>query len=240
MKASSAVRGLLRSPTVDKRPYPDPFSPSERAVIERALLEGVDALLRSGNLEFGTCGEVAITDELELLLNRMLESDPPVVPGFTRALFQTVVRGGEMRNHDGSKAEKRPDLTFRSERTYSQLAFPQHCALFVECKIVDKNHPMHLYCGEGLRRFVNGTYAWCVPTGMMFGYARDGYEPSVQLRAHLEKLGGTYALVGKMRQRAAGSNPPRFYVTVHERDIKGMPRGPKGRITIHHVWVKIA
>ena len=233
------MRGLMRMAALDPRPYPDPFSKTERAIIETALLQGVDALGSSKKLDMATSGEVDITNELCRLLNKMLES--AAIPGFTKVLFQSVIRGGELPNHDGSKVEKRPDLTFRSPRSNAELAEPEHSALFVECKVVDKKHPMHLYCLKGIRRFVDGTYAWAVSSALMLGYARDNYTPGNQLKVHLANDGASYALVDRLRLRPGVANAgPQFYLSVHERKISGMPLGPEGRITLHHVWVPIA
>jgi hypothetical protein len=240
MKASASVRGLMRKPAHDPRPYPEPFSPSERAVIEHALFEGILALKGANDLDLKTCDEVDINNKLEWLLNRMLDSDPSAIAGFSKAIFQTVVRGAELNNHDGTLPEKRPDLAFRSTRSHPGLAFPEQCVLLVECKIADPSRPMNFYCKEGLERFIDGTYAWAVSSAIMLGYARQGYSPKKQLHIHLTKYGNNYNLVSPLKKRDPGMTSPDFYVTVHDRTkVKEMPTGPEGRITIHHLWVKI-
>lgn len=240
MKLSPSVRGLMRRPTFERRPYPDAFSPSERAVIEVALVQGILALKDAKALDFKTCSEVEINSALELLLNRMLDSDPPVLAGFSKAFFQTVVRGAELNNHDGSLPEKRPDLAFRSTRTQPLLVFPEQCVLLVECKIVDHAHPMKLYGRNGIQRFVDGTYSWAVSSAMMLGYSRDDYHPTVQLHKHLVGYGRNYNLVEPLKRRDAGVTDPELYISIHDRrTVTGIPPTPDGRIILHHLWLKV-
>lgn len=239
MKASAAVRGLMRPTVVDPRPYPEPFQPVQRAVIEEAILQGLDSILNDGEVDVSTVGEVDLTRRLISLLNRMLEADPPVIEGFTKAQFQTVTRGSELESHDGAHIEMRPDMQFRPTRPLPALAHPEQCALFVECKVVDRDHTMALYGGAGISRFVRGDYAWAVPSAMMLGYARHAYRLPKHLKDYLDRNGATVRLVGELRRRPAAAGAPPIYVTVHDRDVPSLPKGPARHITLHHVWVTL-
>lgn len=235
MRASAPVRGLMRSRTVDALPYGEPFGPRERVVIDTALREAAAALQHCKDIDLSTCSEVDVTDRLERILNEMLESEPSVVPGFSKAFFQTIVRGAEVCTHDFALLEKRPDITFRSQRKLPNLRFPQHCALFVECKIVDRNHAIGLYGTEGIRRFVAGLYAWAVPSAIMIAYTRHGRSMTRQLQGLLRREGVRYALVGSLQTISSSDGVSRG-VTVHERSLPRLPKGAGGYITLHHHW----
>lgn len=241
MRATSSARGLMRGLLVDPRPYPEPFSITERALIEEALVSGVAAVKANKKLDLHTCDEVDLNIALENELNRMLNNPTKRNPGFSKALFETVVRGPELPNHDGTMPEKRPDLAFRSTRALPSLAFPAQCVLLVECKIVDAKRTMSFYCGKGLLRFVDGTYAWAVRSAYMIGYARGAkYKPMSQLAAHLGKYGTSrYSLVGSLAQRT-GPNPNALCVSVHDRpNVPSLPRGPARHVTVTHMWFAI-
>lgn len=241
MKAAAGMRGLMRRAVTDPRPYPEPFSAAERAVIEHAIVSGIEIVKRDPHLDLKTCDEIDINVALEHVLNHMLHNPPADNRGFCRAIFETIVRGPELVDHNHVMPEKRPDLVFRSSRALPRLAFPAQCALLVECKIVDKQRPMSFYCGKGLVRFVDGTYAWAVPSAYMLGYTRGkGYQPMRQLHEHLQAYGSRYELVGQLTPRP-GSGPVQLYLSVHGRSqVKQMPRGSRGQITVNHLWVAIA
>ena len=236
MRASTAVRGLMRARAVEKLPYSDAFAPGERVVIEAALREAATGLQHCMDLDLATCSEVDITSRLEDILNRMLEAEPSVVPGFSKAFFQTIVRGAEVCSHDLSMPEKRPDLTFRSQRKLANLRFPQHCALFIECKIVDRSHSIGLYGKHGISRFVSGVYAWAVPSAVMLAYTRHGRSMTRQLQGLLNRDSSNhYATVGPLNTAPFGKGVSRG-VTVHSRDLPLLRKGPDGYITIYHLW----
>lgn len=236
MRASTATRGLMRSRRVEALPYAEAFLPRERAVIEVALREAVAALQDCKSLDLSTCSEVDINEQLELILNRMLESKPSVVPGFSKAFFQSPVRGAEVCTHDFDWSEKKPDLTFRSQRELPNLRYPLHCALFVECKIVDRYHAIGLYGKHGISRFVTGVYAWAAPSALMIAYTRHGRSLSKQLKGLLQREGvARYALVGSLQASPSSDGVSRG-ISVHERNLPTLRKGPAGYITIHHLW----
>jgi len=202
-------------------------------------VQGLEALKMDKEIDLETCDEVAVNTKLESILNRMLEET--LVPGFSKAVFQTVIRGSELVNHDNTMPEKRPDLTFRPVRAIPGLLHPAQCVLIVECKIVEKARPMSRYCRDGLSRFVDGTYSWAVSTAVMLGYARDNYALPKQLHKHLDKYGENYNLVPPLTKRSRGVDDEDVYVSVHKRtSVTGISKGEKGQITVHHLWVTIA
>jgi len=85
-------------------------------------------------------------------------------------LVTCISRGRESINYDGSKLEKRPDLSIHLTSRFSRLS------LVVECKLLDSKNKksIDLYCDQGLARFIDGQYAWYAREAFMLAYVRDG------------------------------------------------------------------
>src|SRR5450755_429460 len=91
---------------------------------------------------------------MESRLLRLIEEDL-----FWGQLVLCVARGKESLSFDGTRLEMRPDLLiYLSSRT-------QRFPLVVEAKILDSktDKTEALYCDHGIRRFVDGEYAWGEP-----------------------------------------------------------------------------
>jgi hypothetical protein len=217
-------------------PYRCPFTRGELLAIEEALWLAWERV----TVDADEVDEVNITSRLEGELGRMMNHEPPPVEGFTRETFETPVRGGELESFDGKKLEKRPDIVLRRAGLLRGVLDPRHCGLFIECKVVDKARPMSRYAGEGLLRFVDGTYAWAVNFAMMLGYARKGYELPAKLRKHLARFGGTYETVtGSLQPRAPQSGRPAVWETRHRRTFayRAEFSGQPGEIVVGHLWL---
>lgn len=119
--------------------------------------------------------EPELTTDLQALLDEIRREEPPPVKGFSPEVFESVARDASVVSRDGKHLEKRPDLTMRL------LGNALDHAIFVECKIVGNRHSVTRYCGEGISRFVDEEYAWCMPTGLMVAYSRDGKSISLDL-----------------------------------------------------------
>lgn len=162
-------RGLMSGPSASPVHPTDPFSPSQLLVIEEALCEAWRRVVAS-TVPVATAGEVELNAALVTSLHELLAEES--VSAFTSAAFESPVRGGEVEDRTGACKEKRPDVCLRP------IGNPGHSkelwALFIECKIVDGQHPVSNYLSKGLRRFIDGTYAWAVRHGMMLAYVRDG------------------------------------------------------------------
>lgn len=94
-----------------------------------------------------------------------------------------VGRGVESISFDGSHLEKRPDLSI--VLSGRERRFP----LVAEAKIVDAaaSKTAELYCEKGIRRFVDGEYAWGNREALMIGYVRDGSSIDTSLKDSLSK-----------------------------------------------------
>lgn len=245
-----ATSKMRRGPVERPLPYGPPFSDEEQTVIELALREALAVVLRDGTFDPAHAEEKVITTKLAGELNRMLEAKPPRVKGFTKSIYQHVIRGGEATSSDGQfpsplsklsqNLEKRPDLAFRTQRRLPELRHPEHFALFVECKIVDTHHSMSDYGVDGIARFVDGRYAWAVTEGLMLGYARGDFALPDKLEEHFQRVGPKrYELVRGVEPR----EPPEshVFVTVHARSaVAVLPPDARGHIHLSHLWIRIA
>ncbi|MBC2716593.1 MAG: hypothetical protein HF978_14915 [Desulfobacteraceae bacterium] len=110
---------------------------------------------------------------VEIIENRLRKSGE--VDGFNCALFGKVIREPKITNFDKKHPDKMPDIFFDLKREQPPVLSEQD-GLFVECKPVDRNHPiLSCYCKKGLIRFVNGDYAWAMQDALMVGYVKTPY-----------------------------------------------------------------
>ncbi len=236
----SAVCFLTKEITnaAESLPHED-FPVSTQRVVVKAFKAAWSELRDRAGEELTTCEEDRITAGLEYCLNRIRE-DREHPSGFRATLFQSVNRGAEVVSYDGRHVKKMPDLVVRlcSRRTTS-IPFPAYRAMFVECKIVDRSHGVSDYGKEGLARFVDGRYAWAMPSAMMIAYTRGDYSVAGTLLGFLEKHRGeadpyrTRSL--PLEVTALGRE---VFVSKHDRPWT-FPETDRsaGPITILHLWL---
>lgn len=118
--------------------------------------------------------EDTITQALvEAIENRLSKNGK--IEGFKCALFGKVSREPKITNFDKKHPDKMPDIFFDLKRDHMSVLSDQD-GLFVECKPVDRKHPIFsCYCQKGLKRFVDGDYAWAMQDAMMVGYVSIPY-----------------------------------------------------------------
>ena len=157
-----------------------------------------------------------------------LDGKPRMYVGQTRDLLRRV------REHrDGktkSTAGKRPELVW-------------YCVVGSRSEAVQYEQQFKLYCENGIRRFVEGEYAWGNREAFMIGYVRDGssIRPTLTdalLRAaHLKPR--RYLL--KALPVSAGSGSLDLAYSRHRRTFvyngNQPPAGP-GPITVWHLWLQ--
>jgi hypothetical protein len=177
-----------------------------------------------------TGDEAEVTALLEARLNRMIEEDK-----IWRQLVASVVRGKESLSFDGSHLEKRPDLSIHL--TARTRRFP----LIAEAKIIDGTKGEHLYCSQGLQRFLNGEYGWGGREALMIAYVRDRttiatrLEPYLALPAQASNYAvkSTLGSLGLRTCDAARSGHGRSFLYMH----KTPPWNDPGAIALWHLWV---
>lgn len=160
-----------------QRPVP-PLQRRPLKVIAEMLVAAWDGLLEEHEFLLRHEEEKEINTLMDSRLNSLFEQNPQ-----WRTLVSGVTRGKETINYNGSKLEKRPDLSIHLTCRFSRLS------LIVECKLLDmnKNKTIDLYCNQGLARFVEGQYAWYAREAFMLAYVRDGATIAGCLVPHLEK-----------------------------------------------------
>ena len=229
-----------------KVPYLD-FAPDDKEAIEEALRIAWERLPREASHEgksLWLLSEVEITELLQRLLNALLDETPSPVRKFSSGRFETVVRGGELRDYAGMSLEKRPDLVFRyCGRKHPGIHRRQYHGLFVECKIIDETHPERLYGQDGIVRFVRGEYAWAMPSAMMIAYVRNGATVPRCLAPHLAKAKyqDEYRVktLPKVRPHGKDAGTPPVYISLHERPEVKVAGVGSGDIAIAHLWLQV-
>lgn len=178
--------------------------------------------------------EAEVTALMEARLNTMIKEDP-----LWGQLVLCVARGKESLSFDGSHLEKRPDLSiYLSNRN---PGFP----LITEAKIMDaaRSKTEALYCENGIRRFVEGEYAWANREAFMVAYVRDGSSISTNLMPFLSSAKSktppgylTEVLpiaVGRASADLAHSRHGRSFVYA----AASSPSVKPGPISVWHLWL---
>lgn len=199
-------------------------------VIADGLAQAFKDIRESAPGTVGTGDEAELTALLEARLNRMIEEDQ-----VWRQLVASVVRGKESLSFDGSHLEKRPDLSIHL--TARTRRFP----LIAEAKIIDATRGEHLYCSQGLQRFLNGEYGWGGREALMLAYVRDGTTiatrlvPYLALPAHATNYAVENAplSLGLGTCDAARSEHSRSFLYAHTMP----PANNPGTIALLHLWV---
>lgn len=211
----------------------EPISDDHLQILAEGLRQAFDHVRVHAPSKVCTGEEPEVTALMHARLNGMLHED-----SLWRQLVLWVGRGAENTSFDGSHLEKRPDLSIVLSGT--DRRFP----LIAEAKVLDAaaSKTTRLYCEKGIRRFVQGEYAWGNREAFMIGYVRDGSSIDPTLSTFLSK--------------AAVSDPDRYLVealpvpvgagtsdlayTRHGRSFVYGSQGPPNRpgtISLWHLWL---
>ena len=181
----------------------------------------------------------ALAEKEENELNGLLQARLNTLCTEERLLSQMVacvVRGGESISFDGKRLELRPDLGIYL--TSRHRNFP----LVVECKIIDGNagKGVDLYCINGIRRFVEGEYAWGSSQSLMVAYVRDGSTVDQTLTPHLNANAKKNPDPFQTEAMPSEEGIPPVWVSRHGREFTfvGEAGGNPGPIRISHLWFK--
>lgn len=216
-----------------KLPLPE-ISGIHLEIIAEGLLRAFGEVRAHSAATVASGSEAEITALMEARLNGMIEQDP-----LWRQLVLCVARGKESLSFDGSHLEKRPDLSiYLSNRN---RGFP----VVAEAKIIDGSMAKTpaLYCENGLRRFVEGEYAWGNREAFMVAYVRDGSSIATKLTPHLSKAQAqtppgylTEALpvvINLVAGDLAKSQHGRTFVY----SVSSQPSQRPGPISVWHLWL---
>jgi hypothetical protein len=217
-------------------PYPDLTVFHRRAIEDALVLAWANVCAPDSALEVANAKEVDITYALSDGLNELLEHPSPDMPAFSRKHFETVVTGGEVADFAGAKVQKKPDLVFRPKGELPGAA--QYYGLFVEAKIVDATHSIRDYCDLGVKRFVDGVYAWAMNSALMVAYVRGDYA-----MRHLEEFLGDHSEDYLLRRPPVLAKSPLWHSAPIECSTHGRPwkypvtGGLPGDIVLGHLWL---
>lgn len=178
--------------------------------------------------------EDTITQMLvEIIENRLRKNGE--IEGFNSAMFGRVTRDQKITNHDKKHPDKMPDIFFDLKRDQLPILGDQD-GLFVECKPVDKKHPiLSCYCKKGLFRFVIGDYAWAMQEALMIGYVTHPYSFGYLSSALDEPKNKEFNIID--HSQIVGLN---LYRSIHDRRFNWLEnRGKACKIEVNHLWLKI-
>ena len=205
-------------------------------VIAEALSQAFDNAQAADPNTVATGNEDNVTSLIQSHLIQLL--DVTGCPALKK-LVSAIARGAESINYNGTKINKRPDISITLKKRHP--GFP----LVIEAKIIDHHtgRTVKRYCDNGVRRYLNGDYGWACREAMMIAYVRDGAELMADLfpLITVENTSGT-ADFGTIRK-------PSIHVTgigqqassQHDRSFRYPPVVPPhqepGPIDIWHIWL---
>jgi hypothetical protein len=235
--------GLYEEMNFDELPHPAIRLPV-LLIVENAICAAWE-LLRSRprpGFDLRTATEDVITFELhEALYDRVFNSG--MVAGFGGEVFSTVEREPKLRSYDYSHLDKMPDLIIRLVGRPASIR-PTQDGLFVECKPVDKKHPIRRhYCEKGLARFTSGQYAWAMSSAMMVGYADSNSHVYTSLTEALRDWPDvdTRTIVRPCARSSPNPVSEAVHLTEHPRMFKYVETKRQApHIVIRHLWLRRA
>jgi hypothetical protein len=214
-------------------------------VVEQALSEAWLRLIRDHSTLVSGGNEDAITDELMNALAALWGSEYP--PGFHAGFFGIPMRDGKLPSWDGKSIDQMPDITIYPATPRQGIANYRHDALFFECKVLDKTRGMDLYRSQGIERFTQGRYAWCMPHAGMVAYVLEKSErsPTAVLTnyfARVDQAGNTIgSQLGVSTLLTLAVKAKNAYVSdiAESKHLRSAPvvDGKKSLITLRHLWL---
>lgn len=212
----------------------EPIADEHLAVIAEGLRRAFDAARQQALGTLCAGDEPAVTALLQAQLNGALAEDP-----LWRQLVLWVGRGSESVSFDGKHIEKRPD--FSIVLSGSERRFP----LVAEAKILDApaGKTVGLYGKNGIRRFVDGEYAWGNREAFMLGYVRDGSSIGTTLAGFLSAAHQSHPQRYRLQSLpvAVDTAAGELAHTRHGRSFvygnQSPPNSP-GPISVWHLWLQ--
>jgi hypothetical protein len=221
---------------------PHPPVDERTVLIVHAVIGHALDLLRTEpppGFDLATAKEDVVTVHLQHVVENRLRKTGEV-PGFDQRSFGRLWREPKVVSYDMRHLDKMPDMIFHLNRD-SLAVLSTEDGLFVECKPADKAHPAGQdYCDAGVRRFVDGEYAWAMQDAMMVCYSRDGRtipDHLVPALAQRHSRLGVQSAPSALASSHATMRAAAVHRSVHGRSFSWP--GPWGRacaIRIYHSW----
>ena len=211
----------------------DPIADDHLEIVAEGLRQAFADIRRDEPATVASGDEPEVTALMQARLIRLIQED-----SLWRQLVLWVARGTESINFDGTHLEKRPDLSI--VLSGADRRFP----LVAEAKILDAtaSKTVRLYCENGIRRFVEGEYAWGNREAFMIGYVRDGSSINRALKGFLSRASGLNPRNYLLEQLpvSVGSGSADLEFTRHGRNFiygNQQPPNDPGAISIWHLWL---
>ena len=211
-----------------------PIEDEHLVILAEKLRHAFDDVIQREPDTVSSGREPEVTALMQARLNRLIHED-----SLWGQLVLWVGRGAESISFDGAHLEKRPDLSI--VLSGADRRFP----LVAEAKILDitASKTIAFYCDEGIRRFVQGEYAWGNCEAFMIGYVRDGSSIDMKLKAFLSKAKHLQPQRYRVEALpiAVGSGSCDLAYTRHGRNFvvypSQFPPNSPGSISIWHLWL---
>ncbi len=220
-------------------------------VVEQALVEAWKRLKRKppAGFDLSTATEDVVTFHLhQVLVNDIFRRRR--VRGFTAETFTPPQREPKVSSFDRASIDKMPDLRVDLVDRPNVVLLTDD-GLFIECKPVDAAHsiPAH-YCRRGVRRFIEGEYAWAMPEGMMVAYVAKSHRgkrstPLAALHVALtasqkafpDEFATTQLPIACSQAIASGAKVV-AWTTRHRRQFNYLQTGgPAPELLLRHLWL---
>lgn len=177
--------------------------------------------------------EINVSAHLAIAFMRVSKSDP-----LLRTVVCQVLSGPEIPNFNGEKIQKKPDIAIVWNGRDRMLP------LLVECKLIDRKGDKRVsdYAALGVRRFVDGTYAWSEREAVMVAFVRDDSTIANDLVPHLQQVGTKtpdLLQVDDMPQKIEGALHRDAAISRHGRAFTYplRPGEAPGPIELWHLWL---
>ena len=208
-----------------------PIADEHLEILAEGLQRAFDDIRVSAPDIVDTGEEPEVTALMAARLKRLVGEDP-----FWRLLVRYVAREEEHVSFDGSHLNKQPDLSI--VLSSANLRFP----LVVEAKILDApaSKTVARYCSDGIRRFVEGEYAWGNREAFMIGYVRDASSVDRTLGSFLSKAAHSRRYRVQSLPVPVGDGSSDLACTRHGRNFvygNQPPSNEPGPISIWHLWL---
>ena len=173
--------------------------------------------------------EVEITALVISFMNREIDKNP-----IFKDIISNVSRGVESISHDGTKLEKRPDISI------CLMDRPPQFPLIIEAKIIDRHtrKTVSLYCEQGIRRFLDGDYGWACREAMMLAYVRDGSRIMTEIDPYMNRMNASgvtdhETIAIEDSERALSRHDRQFFYPFQQ-----LSEQKPGHISIWHIWIQ--
>lgn len=230
--------GVPPSNSYPHPPFPDAVLRAVVSAIRRAWMPIAEDERKRGTKKAERRDELELNDDLRKELFALLVSRK--LAAFTSDVFETPVVDGAVEDYSGKRIQSRPDITIRLRDIRPLAANPLFDAIFIECKRVREGSNLGPYFTKGMKRFLDGQYAWAVPQAVMIGYLETGQVLPDHLEERVRRNGAGVAmqLVAYGNNQAVKSSGKRYLAyTRHERTWKHRNDDGPGDIELLHLWL---